>query len=263
MLKTLINNRAIIVALTKREIQARYKGSILGILWTVIYPLIMLGIYTFVYSVIFKAKWGTGAETTVEFALVLFIGIILYNFFVECISRSSSIILSQVNYVKKIVFPLEVLPVTVLGSALFHMAISFVIWIIFYVILYKSFPPATIIFLPVVILPLFLFILSAAWFLSAAGVYLRDLPQIIALLMSVLIFITPIFYPLSAVPVHYQFLFYLNPLTFILEQARDILIWGKMPHWSSLLLITIAYIGLTCLSFKWFQINKKGFADVI
>ena len=172
-------------------------------------------------------------------------------------------IASNVSYVKKVVFPLEILPLSALGSALFHLMISFMIWILFYVIKYHSMPPWTMIYLPVILLPLIFFMISAIWFLSATGVYLRDLQHAMTLLMSVMIFITPVFYPLSAVPKQYQFWYYLNPLTFVIEEARNVLIFNKMPDWMNLFCFSIAYIFLIVLSFNWFQTAKKGFADVI
>ena len=211
MCASLWRNRSLAAALVKREIIGRYRGSVLGILWSFFNPIFMLIVYTFVFSVVFKARWNTGSDSKTEFALVLFAGLIVFNLFAECFNRAPSLILSNVNYVKKVVFPLEILPWVALGSALFHTFISLGVWLIAYLILFGM-PHPTVLFLPLVILPLLLLIMGLTWGLASLGVYLRDVSQLIGLFTTVLMFLSPIFYPASALPEQYRHLLLFNPL---------------------------------------------------
>ncbi|MDE2431064.1 MAG: ABC transporter permease, partial [Burkholderiales bacterium] len=216
----------------------------------------------FVFSMVFKARWNSGSDSKTEFALVLFAGLMVFNLFSECVSRAPNLIISNVNYVKKVVFPLEILPIVTLCSAFFHACISFFVWLVFYFVFFGV-PHTTLLWLPVVIFPFLLFTLGISWMLASLGTYLRDVGQIIGLLMTVLLFLSPIFYPVSALPERFQSLMMLNPLTPIVEQVRDILMWGKDPDWS-LLALTWAVASLIAIfGFAWFQKTRKGFADVL
>ena len=262
MAASLWRNRSLIKALAQREVVGRYRGSVMGILWSFFNPVFMLLVYTFVFSVIFKARWSGGSDSKTEFALILFAGLIVFNLFAECFNRAPGLILANVNYVKKVVFPLEILPWVALGSALFHALISLGVWLIAYLILFGV-PHITVLLFPLVILPLLLLIMGLTWALASLGVYLRDVSQFIGILTTVLMFLSPIFYPASALPEAYRHLLLLNPLTPVIEQARDVLFWGKVPDMtilSSYLLMTafIAWLG-----FAWFQKTRKGFADVL
>ena len=262
IIQSFLRNRALIVSLTRREILGRYQGSIIGIMWSFINPLFMLLIYTFIFSVVFKAKWAAGSDSKTEFALVLFAGLIVFNLFAECISRSPSIITSNVNFVKKVIFPIEILPFVLLGTALFHGLVSVFIWLLAYTVLY-GLPHATILLLPVILLPLLLFIIGVSWFLSALGVYLRDLNQFVGVLVTVLMFLSPIFYPVSALPEKYQIFLMFNPISPVIEQFRDILYWGILPNWT--IYLRGLCISLVCaiLGFSWFKNTRAGFADVL
>jgi lipopolysaccharide transport system permease protein len=256
------SSRDLIWQMTKREVVGRYRGSVLGLFWSFFNPLLMLTIYTFVFSVVFKARWGTGGESRFEFALILFAGLIVFNFFAECVTRAPTLIVSNVNYVKKVVFPLEILPLVTMGAALFHGSVSLGVLLVFYVLVSASLH-WTIIFVPLVILPLLLTILGISWFLASFGVFLRDVTQTIGLLVTVLMFLSPIFYPLSAIPPKYQVFIYMNPLTFIIEQMRNVLIWGKLPSWPGLCVVMLVGILAAWLGLVWFQKTRKGFADVL
>ncbi len=255
-------NRHLILVLVRREVVGRYKGSILGILWSFFHPVFMLVIYTFVFSVVFKARWGAGEGSKAEFALVMFAGILIFNLFAECISRAPSLIVQNPTYVKKVVFPLEILPWVSFGSALFHAGISLVVWFVFYGIV-LGVPPFTAFLFPLLLIPLSLLILGISWILASLGVYLRDVSQIISVIVSALMFLTPIFYPLSAIPVKYQVILAINPLTFIVDQARGVLIFGNGLTWSSFCLLTGISLIVAWLGFAWFQKTRKGFADVL
>lgn len=262
MAASLWRNRSLIKTLVSREVVGRYRGSVMGILWSFFNPLLMLAVYTFFFSVVFKARWSASSESKTEFALVLFAGLILFNLFSECINRAPGIILAQANYVKKVVFPLEILPWVALGSALFHSLISLSVWLIAYLVFYGA-PHATVLLLPVIILPFLLFIMGLTWLLASLGVYLRDISQFIGSFTMALMFLSPIFYPSSALPEEYRRVLLLNPITPVIEQARDVLYWGKIPDMSILPAYILGAALVAWLGFAWFQKTRKGFADVL
>ena len=255
-------NRQLIRNLVQREVLGRYKGSVLGIFWSLATPIFMLAVYTFVFSVVFKARWGGGSDSKTEFALLLFAGLIIFNLFSECIGRAPGLILANVNYVKKVVFPLEVLPWVSMGSALFHFAVSLGVWLVAYLVLFGV-PHWHVVLLPLVVLPLVLFVMGLSWALASLGVYLRDVGQIIGLVITVLMFLTPIFYPASALPEAYQPLMFFNPLTLPIEMARDMLYWGKVPQLGTLAIYAAGAGAFAMLGFASFQKRRKGFADVL
>lgn len=254
--------RDLVWQMTRREVVGRYRGSVLGLFWSFFNPVLMLTIYTFVFSVAFKARWGEGGESKFEFALILFAGLIVYNLFAECINRAPTLILSNVNYVKKVVFPLEILPLVTLGAALFHGAISLGVLLIFYVMVASSLH-WTVVFVPLVLLPLLLTTLGISWFLASLGVFLRDVAQTVGLLTMVLMFLSPIFYPISVLPEKYRTFLYMNPLTFIIEQMRNVVLWGKAPSWPGLIVLTAVGVLVALLGAVWFQKTRRGFADVL
>lgn len=263
MVASFWRNRNLIRNLVQREVIGRYKGSMLGIFWSLATPIFMLGIYTFVFSVVFKARWGEGgSDSKTEFALVLFAGLMVFNLFSECIGRAPGLILANVNYVKKVVFPLEVLPWVSVGSALFQFLVSLGVWLVAYGVLF-GLPHWHALLLPMVLVPLILFIMGLSWALASLGVYLRDVGQIIGVLITVLMFLTPIFYPASSLPPAFQSLIFLNPLTAPIEMTRDLMYWGRIPSLNLLALSAGGALGFALLGFAWFQKTRKGFADVL
>jgi lipopolysaccharide transport system permease protein len=259
---SLWRNRSLIKASIKREVLGRYRGSVMGILWSFLNPLFMLIVYTFVFSVVFKARWSAGSDSKTEFALVLFAGLLVFNLFAECINRAPGLIVGNVSYVKKVVYPLEILPWVGLGAALFHGAVSLGVWLVAYVVFF-GLPHVTVLYFPLVLLPFGLFIMGLSWALASLGVYLRDVGQFIGLVTTVLMFLSPIFFPASALPEAYRPLLYMNPLTPVIEQTRDILFWGKAPDFTMLGIYFIATSTIAWLGFAWFQKTRKGFADVL
>ena len=263
LMKCLWQNRSLIFQMTKREVVGRYRGSIMGLAWSFFNPLIMLIIYTFVFSFVFKARWGVdGDESKTAFAVILFVGMIVHGLFAECVNRAPGLILSNVNYVKKVIFPLEILPWVAFGSALFHTAISLVVLILAQVIL-KQQIPFTVFFFPLIMLPLVFGTMGFTWFLAALGVYVRDIGQITGIFTTILLFVSGVFFPLNSLPPNYQGWLRLNPLAFIIEEGRKSIIFGEMPNikqWSLMLVVgmLIAWAG-----FAWFQKTRKGFADVL
>ena len=259
---SLWRHRRLVQVLIQREVIGRYRGSVMGILWSFFNPVFMLVIYTFVFSVVFKARWNVDSDSKTEFALVLFAGLIMFNLFSECVNRAPGLIISNANYVKKVVFPLEILPWVVLGSAMFHALISLCVWLAAYLVLFGM-PPTTVLLLPLIIVPFMLFIMGLSWGLASLGVYLRDVSQFIGMVTSVLMFVTPIFYPVNSLPEKYRFYLLLNPLTPAVEMTRDVLFWGKVPDLSMLSLYALATVLIAWLGFAWFQKTRKGFADVL
>ncbi len=255
-------NRALILMLAKRDAVGRYRGSVLGILWSFVHPLLMLTVYTFVFSGVFRARWNGGTGSTAEYALILFTGLLIFTLFAECLNRAPSLILSHVSYVKKVAFPLEILPWVAFGSALFHMVISLSVWLIFYLFVFGV-PPVTALLLPIVLIPLVLVTMGLSWFLAALGVYLRDVTQFVGIATSAMIFLSPIFYPLSVLREDLRRLLYFNPLTLAVEHTREVLIWGHQPNWNDFSLFFVVGVVIACIGFAFFQKARNGFADVL
>lgn len=262
MLRSLIKNRRLIVQMAKRDVIGRYRGSMLGLAWSFFNPLIMLAVYTFVFSVVFGSRWNAASTSQTEFALALFIGMITHGLLAECIGRAPGIILGHVSYVKKVVFPLEILPWVAMAATVFHTLISLGVWALFYLVANQALQ-WTVVFIPFVLLPLVLFTMGLAWALAALGVYLRDIGQMTGVFTTVLMFLSPVFYSADRLPENFKMAMYLNPLTFIIEQSRDVLMWGKLPHWAGLALATLISLVVAWLGFVVFQRTRQGFADVL
>jgi lipopolysaccharide transport system permease protein len=262
LLTSLVAHRHLIFSLVRREVLGRYQGSIMGLLWSFFNPILMLAVYTFVFSVVFKARWIGGSSSKTEFALVLFAGLMVFNLFAECVNRAPGLVLGNTNYVKKVVFPLEILPVVALGSAAFHLLISLSVWLVFYTIFF-GIPHPTILLFPLVLIPLVLLTLGFSWTLAALGVYLRDVGQIIGVVTTVLTFLSPIFYPIAALPEVYRPFMEISPLTQVIEETRDVMIWGKTPDWGTWLIYLLFSMTVAWIGFALFQKTRKGFADVL
>jgi lipopolysaccharide transport system permease protein len=259
----LFAQRSLINQFTRREISNRYKGSYLGVVWSFITPLMMLTIYTFVFSVIFEAKWGTSESTSkVEFALLLFTGLFVFNVFSEVVSRAPGLIIANTNYVKKVVFPLEILPIVTLGSALFQAFISYGILLLAMLVLTGDFYWTALLF-PIIILPLILISLGLAWLLASLGVFIRDIGQIISIVIPALMFMSPIFYPRTAIPEEFQLMYTLNPITYVVEDMRGAIMFGQLPHWGTLAIQLGVGLIIAAFGYAWFKKTRKGFADVL
>lgn len=258
------NNRALIVTLTRRDIASRYRGSALGMLWSVLNPLLMLAIYTFVFSQVFRMRWGAGAASSpMDFALMLFAGMLGFTFFADSVNRAPGLILSSPNLVKKIVFPLEIQAFVVIGSGLFQAGISLMVLLVAFVLAKGEPPHWTTVLLPLTFLPLCLLVLGLTWILASLGVYLRDIGQLVGHLVTMTMFLSPLFYPVTAIPESFRHLFYLNPMTFLMGEMRKVLIIGEQPAWGALSLFTLAMFVFASAGFWWFQRTRRGFADVL
>lgn len=264
IIRSLIQRRVLIYQLVRRELSQRYRGSYLGMLWTLLVPLVMLAIYTFIFSVVFKARWQvSGPETPPgEFAFILFAAISGFNVFSESSNRAPALVVNVPSYVKKVVFPLEVLPVVSLGVALVTSLVNVVLVVIGWGIFFNTLSP-TLYLLPLAYLPLILLCLGVGWFLASLGVYVRDVIQITSIGVQILFFLTPIFYPVSAVPSGLQTILQINPLTVIVNGFRQTLLWGQALDWGAWGLWTALLLVFAVLGYAWFMKTKKGFADVL
>lgn len=258
-----LRKRHLVWQLAKREIVGRYRGSVLGLAWSILNPLIMLAVYTFVFSIVFQARWDVDlVDSKAGYALVLFAGLSLNSFFSECVNRAPSLIIANVNLVKKIVFPLEILAVVAAISALFHLLVSIGL-LVAAELIFIGFVPPTIVLLPLLVVPFFIACVGIGWLLGSVGVFVRDIAYLTGPMTTIALFLSPVFYPLSAVPPSFRFWIELNPLTYVFETGRDLLIKGALPAPGPMLAfwtgcIAIALVGLYC-----FRRVKTGFADVL
>lgn len=262
MAGSLWRNRSLIWQLTRREVISRYRGSVIGLAWSFFNPLLMLAVYTFFFSVVFKARWGGDGAGKAEFAVFLFSGILVHGLFAECINRAPSLIVGNVNYVKRVVFPLEVLPWVAMGAALFHTAVSLVVLLLAQLALGQQLTAMALLF-PLVLLPLMLMTMGISWILAAIGVFFRDIGQVTAILTTILLFLSPVFYPITAMPEPYRAWIIYNPLTFIIEQARNVLLLDTAPDWMGVAKYSLAALVVAALGFWVFQKMRRGFADVL
>lgn len=256
------DNRKLIKRLIIRDVQAKYKSTMLGLLWVVAMPLFMLSVYALVFGSILKAKWPNSSDSEFEFAIILYCGLIIFTIFSEFLSRAPNLILENVNYVKKVIFPLEILPIVSLGSVLFQALISYSILLLFCLFYYGSIH-LSVILLPVILLPFLILLSGLGWFFAALGVFMRDIGQIVTVAVTALMFISPLFFPINALPESIQPYIYLNPIAFIIEQMREVIIWGHMPDWYGLLIYLLVSMLVTLVGYFFFIKTRKGFADVL
>ena len=227
-------------------------------------PLMMLSIYTFVFTFVFKSKFGIPLEEEKAgaFAIIMFCGMAVFNIFSESVLSCSTIIISNQNLVKKVIFPLELLPVAQVISTLTFGLVWFLLLFVGVVLVLQNLS-WTMLLLPVMIIPLLLISCGCGFFVASLGVYLRDLPYMIGVFLQMLFFMTPIFYPVKALPEKYRLILYLNPLTEIIEQTRIIFLYGQKPNWRYIAILWIGALLLYHFGYLWFKKTKKGFADVL
>lgn len=254
--------RALLSQLVRREVAGRYRGSLFGLAWSFFTPLAMLAIYTFVFGSVFKARWNpAGPEGPFDFALALFAGLIVFNFFAEVATRAPGLVTANPNYVRKVVFPLALLPLAAAGAALFHAAMSLAVLLAALGLAGRLSPWALA--LPLAWAPLVVFVLGLAWFLASLGVFLRDIGQLIGPAVTALLFLSPVLYPASALPETFRPWLFINPLTVPIEATRAMLIEAHAPDWLALGIFTLVAMAAGALGLIWFEKTKKGFADVL
>ena len=262
VVRTVYRNRQIVFQMAKRDMIERYRGSMFGFLWSLLNPLFMLVVYTFVFTKVFGAKWpGTGGGSA-GFAVNAFAGMVIFSIFAESASRAPTLLVQNANLVKKVVFPLEVLPWVPLVSSIFHALVSYLVLVAFVVAFTGKLHPTAILF-PLVIVPVSLLSLGIGWFLCSLGVFFRDASHTVGLLVMAIMFMSPIFYPVSAVPLDLRWIFELSPLARSIEDCRAVVIEGRLPDLGEfaincLIAILVAWAGLA-----WFTRTKHAFADVL
>jgi lipopolysaccharide transport system permease protein len=261
MSRALWRHRALVLELAKREFSGRYQGSFGGLAWSFAQPLFLLAVYTLAFGVIFKARWGFSGGTA-DYALMLFAGLIVFNAFSECLVRAPALITSNPGFVKKVVFPLEVLPWVMALAASVHALIGIAVWLVGYTILFGVPKPSALLF-PAVLLAFFPLLLGLGWLLSALGVLVRDIGQLTAMLSHALLFLTPIFYSIDAVPAPLHALLLLNPLTFVVEQLRLVLFFGGAPAATGLLVYFALSLAFALAALFVFRRLRPGFADLV
>ncbi|MBL8583992.1 MAG: ABC transporter permease [Rhizobiaceae bacterium] len=255
------------LSLIRREITGRYRGSALGVVWSLLTPLLMLAVYTLVFGVVLKSRWDIpgregAAHSTAEFAVILFCGLIVFQYFSEVVTAAPGLVLANVNYVKKIVFPVHILPVVSAGAALFHAAVSMLVLLVFAAVVFGGLP-STVLLLPVAFAPLVVMGLGLTWILAALGVYFRDIGQLIGPLVTASMFLSPVLFQRSAMPEWLQPALLLNPLTIPVESVRAVTLFGQAPDWTALGLYSLAAIAVAFAGEAFFQATRRGFADVL
>jgi len=256
------SQRGLITQFAIREVSARYRGSYGGLAWAFVMPLLLLTVYTFVFQHIFHARWLTAQDSDTEFALQLYAGLIVFNCFAEFMTRAPRLVVDQPNLVKRVVFPLEILPWSSLASAMFHLLVAALVLVIAAVLRQSYFSPA-LLALPLVWLAMVPFLLGMGWLLSALGVYLKDIGQVIGLAVTFLQFLSPVFYPVEALPAALRPWLMLNPLTLVIEETRRVTMDGVCPHWGALAAYVAVGLVVAALGAFFFSRARQGFADVL
>ena len=256
-------NRDLAYHMTKREILLKYKGSKLGIMWSIINPIIMMSVYTLIFSQIFQTRWaGASQINTTDFAINLYTGLIVFNIYADTITRAPSLITSNPNFVKKIIFPLEVLSVATVGSAV-ATGITSILVLLGVILITTKQLAVTIILLPILWAPLILNCLSLAWILSTLGVFIKDLTQVTNSIVSVTMFLSPIFYPSEALPDKLRWLSQLNPLAYYIEKSRNIIIEGKNINPVQIAVFFVTSLIIAEITFRFTKKLERGIGDYV
>ena len=259
---SLMRSRSLVWELSKREVLGRYRGASFGLAWSVISPFLMLGVYAFAFGQLMKSRWPHETGGDHPYAVILFTGLIIHGFFAECLTRASTLIIANPNFVKRVVFPLDILPWPMVLSALFHTCVNLCVLSALMLVV-ETRLHATMLLLPLVLLPLVLMTLGVSWFLAALGVYFRDITQVMPVVATALLFLSSAIIPVSTLTPDFQTLFYLNPLTFFIDQTRAVVLIGQAPDWSSLILACAGGLLVAWLGHAWFMATQRGFADVL
>lgn len=258
----LIRNKSLVWELTKREVLGRYRGASFGMAWSVISPFLMLGVYAFAFGTVLKSRWPQQVGGEHSYAVILFVGLIVHGFFAECVSRASLLVVGNSNFVKRVVFPLDILPWPMIFSALFHALLNAVVLVLLMLVLEHRLHP-TLLLLPLVLAPLLLFTAGVSWLLASLGVYFRDINQVMPVIVTAMLFLSSAIVPVSILSPPMQTLFYLNPLTFFIDQARVVVLEGEWPNWAALAIATLGGLLVAWLGHAWFMATRRGFADVL
>jgi lipopolysaccharide transport system permease protein len=257
-----VAHRSLTIGLARRDVLGRYKGASFGLLWSLISPFLLLMVYTFAFGTVMRGRWPQIESGETSFAIILFAGLIVHGLFAECLVRAPTLIVGNTNFVKRVIFPLEILPWPMVLSALFHAFMNVVVFILLRLALDGDFD-WTIVLLPLVLMPMVVLTLGVSWFLASLGVYMRDITQVTGVLSMALLFLSSALMPVESVPESYRWVFQINPLTVIIDQARNVMLWGRQPDWATL----GVYLGVSLIVMytgrAWFMATRRGFADVL
>ena len=260
--KMVLGQKKLISRFARRGFEIRHKGMILGNLWHLIVPLLLLAVYTFVFSIVFKARWGIGVgESQTSFAIILFASLIPFNILSETLAESTALILNNKNLVTKVVFPLEILPLVTLITVVIRSSIAFALLV--FALAITGNLSWHIMLIGVVLPPMLLATLGVAYILASLSVFVRDLSQLIGVIMTFVLFLSPIFYPIEAVPEGLQKIIMLNPFALFLEDFRSVVVLGEHPDYYSTALQWLIGILVLTFGFGFFQKTKSSFADLI
>lgn len=259
---SLLRHRSLVWELSKREVLGRYRGASFGLAWSVISPFLMLAVYAFAFGEVMKSRWPHEVGGNHPYAVILFAGLIVHGFFAECITRAPTLIVSNPNFVKRVVFPLDIMPWPMVLSALFHALVNTAVLSVLMLVTEHTLH-VTFLLLPLIFLPLMLLTLGVSWFLASFGVFFRDIAQVMPVVSTALLFLSSAIVPVSILPERLQVIFHLNPLTFFIDQARAVALVGIAPNWGALALALVGGFFAAWLGHAWFMVTQRGFADVL
>jgi lipopolysaccharide transport system permease protein len=251
----------LILPLARRELAARYRGSALGLVWALVTPAVMIAIFTFIFAEIFNARFSEGSSS-LDYALYLFCGLLPWTAFQESLASSAGVIVARSSLVKRVAFPLETLPVAQVLSAVANQMFGTLALVVASVIIRDELHP-TLLWLPVLLVPQLLLTLGAAWFVASLGVFVRDTAQVITLVLTAWMYLTPIIYPETFVPARYRAYIEANPFTPLVRSYRRVLLEGAPPDWTGLAYFTLFALLVFLFGYWWFARTRKNFADVI
>ncbi|MGH7369426.1 MAG: ABC transporter permease, partial [Candidatus Methylomirabilaceae bacterium] len=260
-LSGLYRHGALIRNFVKRDLQARYRGSAIGLMWSVVHPLVMLGLYTYIFSSILRVRVGA-AEGTGSFAIYLFCGLLPWNAFAEALNRSTGVVLEHANLIKRTIFPSQILPIYPVVSGIFNQLIG--LGILLVALLVTSHPfSSLLLLLPAVLLFQFALTVGLAWIVAGLTVFVRDLGQLVGMVLTIWVFLTPIFYPPTLVPEQLRFLLAANPMYALVESYRCLILKGQLPPSADLAVLAFVALPVFVLGYWMFTRMQGAFADVI
>ncbi|HYG07188.1 MAG TPA: ABC transporter permease [Stenotrophomonas sp.] len=248
--------------MTKRDVLGRYRGASFGLLWSLISPFLLLMVYTFAFGTVMKGRWPEIEAGQTQFSIILFAGLIVHGFFAECLGKSVVLIVGNPNFVKRVIFPLEILPWPMVFSALFHTLMNLLVFLLLRLVMDGHIAATTPLF-PLVMLPLVVLMMGVSWLMASFGVYFRDIGQITGVLSMAMLFLSSAMMPVDSVPEKYRWVFQLNPLTFIIDQARNVLLWGRLPDWIGLGIYLVVSLVVFYIGYVVFSATRRGFSDVL
>jgi lipopolysaccharide transport system permease protein len=255
-------HRHLIRRLAWRAVERRYRGSVLGLLWAFVQPLLMLAVYTFVFSVVFESRWDVPEYGHTHFAILLFSGLILFAVFADSVNQAPRLVRANRVFITQIRFPVEVLCWVSLVEAIVQLLFATAILAVGYLVVIGA-PPASWLYLPLLLIPLGLLTLGTSWLLASLGVYLEDISHVVSVLTTALLFLSPIFYSPARIPEAFRAVYAVNPLAALIDLSKPPLFGGVAPDWLALAqLVAIGWV-VAWAGHLWFMRSKAGFADVL